>query len=127
MSTLDAEAINVAAREVHQLARRKGWYECRACGGQPMAVRGGCNACNNAGEYRNPAELIALIHSEASEAIEALRVGHALDSKEVAVELADIIIRTLDMAAYAGIDIGNVIAEKHEVNKGRAVRHGKMF
>lgn len=124
---IDADAFNNAATAIHNLALEKGWYECQACNGFPLTVRGGCNACNNAGLHRNAGELIALIHSEASEALEAMRNGHDIGSAAVAVELADIIIRTLDMAAYAGIDIGRTIEEKHASNMARPRRHNKAF
>ena len=115
------------SHEVHALAIEKGWYECRHCLGAPMSVRGGCNACGNKGMHRNPGELIALIHSELSEALEELRNGNALNSPEVGEELADALIRILDMCAYAGIDIANAVAKKHETNRERPIKHGKVF
>lgn len=39
-------------------------------------------------------------------------------------ELADVIIRILDMCGKYGIDIGAMIAEKHEFNKTRPYKHG---
>ena len=78
---------------------------------------------------RNDGELLALIHSELSECLEALRDGNpesrATPGHCSAVEeLADAVIRILDMAAARGWAIGDAIVAKHEFNKGRAIRHG---
>lgn len=42
-------------------------------------------------------------------------------------ELADIVIRVLDLADEAGIDLATVIESKLEYNNTRAFRHGKAF
>lgn len=39
-------------------------------------------------------------------------------------ELADIIIRVLDMAEHYGIDMEAALKEKHEFNKSRPYKHG---
>lgn len=67
---------------------------------------------------------IALIHSEASEALE----GHRKDlnddklphRKMLEVELADVVIRVLDLAGGLGFDLGGAIAEKMFYNASRA-------
>lgn len=75
----------------------------------------------------------ALIANEVAEAIEELRNGHNL--KEVyyqidgkpegyPTELADIIIRSLDMAAMLGIDINQAVEEKLAFNAHRGKMHG---
>ena len=85
---------------------------------------------------RNFGEILALIHSEVSEALEEYRDGHAVgeryyraDGKPEGVpsELADVVIRVLDVCAGFGIDIDDVIAEKMRFNAGRPYRHGKAF
>lgn len=65
---------------------------------------------------------LALISSEVSEALEAHR--NCAASVDLAYELADIVIRTMDLAAALGIDLGQLIITKHERNKTRPFRHG---
>ena len=67
---------------------------------------------------------LALIHSEVSEALEALRVG---DMDNFAEELADIVIRVGDTAGGLGIDLESEIKKKMEKNKARGYLHGKRF
>lgn len=42
-------------------------------------------------------------------------------------EIADAIIRLLDLSAHLGLDIGSVILAKHKYNKTRPYKHGKAF
>lgn len=70
--------------------------------------------------YKIPA-ILALVHSEVSEALEAFRK----DEKEHFIEeLADVVIRVLDCSAGLGMDIDTAIRSKLEKNKGRSFRHG---
>ena len=75
---------------------------------------------------------LALIHSEVSEALEDVRCGNFAPSTNhvtgkpegLPSELADIIIRTFDLADMLGIDLTAALEEKHSYNLGRAHRHG---
>jgi len=72
----------------------------------------------------NKGEKLALIHSEVSEALEAVRNSDAADEVE---ELADIVIRVLDYAGYHGFDLGAAIHQKMLANYACPYRHGKAF
>ena len=80
-----------------------------------------------AGWHAKPREvgtLIALCHSELSEALEGARKNlmddHLSHRKMVEVELADTIIRILDLAGREGLDVPGALAEKHDYNFSRA-------
>jgi NTP pyrophosphatase (non-canonical NTP hydrolase) len=104
------QAMNALAREVHENARAKGFYD----------------------NPPSPAERIALIHSEASELLESYRKGfedepssHAgLMLSEEEEEMADIVIRVMDFAASRGVDLGKAIVAKHLYNTNRPRMHG---
>lgn len=95
------------AKEVHDIAVDKGWWD---------------------NGPRNDAEMIALMHSELSEALEALRKD--LPSEKipgysgVEEELADVIIRIMDYGVARGLDIGRAVVEKVQFNISRTYRHG---
>jgi NTP pyrophosphatase (non-canonical NTP hydrolase) len=67
---------------------------------------------------------LALIMSECAEALEWHRMGK---SEELPHELADIVIRTMDLAESLGIDLQKAIEIKHEFNKHRDIRHGNKL
>ena len=68
-------------------------------------------------------EEIALIHSEISEALSAHRSDemdtHLPNRKAFEVELADAVLRIMNLAGYHGMDIGRAIVEKMEYNRHR--------
>lgn len=66
-------------------------------------------------------ELLCLVHSEISEALEAYRFH---DSENFAEELADAVIRLMDMAEGLGVDLQAAIIKKHSINQSRPYRHG---
>lgn len=81
---------------------------------------------------RNDGEAIALIHSELSEALEALRQGNPTSNKivefdSVTEELADAVIRIMDFSYGKKLPIAEAILAKIEYNQGRDYMHGKTF
>lgn len=93
----------------HLASRTAGWYTNLETG-EPLA--------------RNVPEMIALIHSELSEALEGFRKSkvddHLPRRKSVEVELADAVIRIFDLAGYLDLDLAGAVVEKLEYNKNRA-------
>lgn len=73
---------------------------------------------------RNKGEMIALMHSELSEALEAVRKdamdGHLPQWKGEEIEMADAVIRILDYCAGHGLAIGPAIIAKLHYNYHRA-------
>jgi len=72
---------------------------------------------------RNKAEMLCLIHSEISEAMEGERKGlmddHLPNRQMAEVELADAVIRIMDYAGRWGYDIGGALVAKMDYNKNR--------
>lgn len=102
--TLDLRSL---AAVIYQNAKNKGWWD----------------------ENRNDGEMIALMHSELSEALEGLRANDPPSDKitqftSVEEELADCIIRILDFAHARNKRVVEAIFAKMQYNSLRAVKHG---
>ncbi|GGF77390.1 hypothetical protein GCM10010912_23090 [Paenibacillus albidus] len=122
-----SKSINELVKEAHENAVNKGWWN----------------------EDRSFGEVIALIHSEASEALEDYRNGKWPDEEwytkngeiirffsdiegqdatwkpcGIPSELADIVIRVFDACGRYGIDLERAILEKMAYNATRPQRHG---
>jgi NTP pyrophosphatase (non-canonical NTP hydrolase) len=101
---------------------------------------------------KNIGEMLCLIHSEVSEALESDRkdkhadlsafnnrederqtdIEFQVDFQELIKdtfedEMADIVIRVLDLCAFKGIDIENHIKLKMQYNSIRPHKHGKKY
>lgn len=101
---------NRTVHEVHVNARRKGFWD------------------------RKPSlpELIALTHSELSEMLEAHRKGLTKSTKIPAFtaeeeELADVVIRAMDIAGGLKMRLAEAIVAKIAFNDAREHMHGKRL
>lgn len=104
--------MNEWAQAIHENAVEHGWWD----------------------DPRNFGEIVALCHSELSEALEADRKAEPLvwyhdggKPEGAAVEMIDCIIRILDWCGKMGVDVDEVMRIKHEYNKTRPYKHGKKY
>lgn len=117
-----AEFFNGFANGIHKL-NEKWWTDLDT--GKPI--------------QRNVPEMLCLIHSEISEALEGHRKSLQDDKlphrSMLEVELADAMIRIFDMAAGLNLDLGGAIIEKLQYNisredhseAGRKKENGKKY
>jgi NTP pyrophosphatase (non-canonical NTP hydrolase) len=114
MFTAFIAAFDAVQKHIHQTAVDKGWWDDEL----------GRN------QKRNDAEMIALMHSELSEALEGLRAGDPFSDKlgppftQVEEELADLFIRVCDYAAGRKLQLAEAIIAKMGHNVGRPYKHG---
>lgn len=69
---------------------------------------------------------LALIGTEVAEALDELRKP-VYSEEDFVGEVADIIIRTLDLGGFLGVYLGDAVVAKVEKNKTRPFRHGRRF
>jgi len=83
--------------------------------------------CDAKGFSADPAriwEMLALIHTEISEATDAYKKGKSYE--EVGTELADAIIRILHLCSVLGVDIERLYREKMAYNWQRPYRYNTV-
>ena len=110
--------VNELCKIAHKIAREKGFW-----GGFAEDLK------TQKSFYvylRNQGELIALMHSELSEALEALRQEDK-SKNNVGEELADCCIRIFDYCEAYDIDLEKAINDKIKINRNRPKKHGKNF
>jgi len=94
----------------HKEAKDNGWW---------MSIETGLDMTGK----RNMGELLCLVHSEVSEAMEGHRKNkmdnHLPHRPMLEVELADAVIRILDIAGGYNLDVPGAIVEKLEYNAQR--------
>lgn len=103
--------------ESNKTARSKGWWD---------------------DPDRNVPELLALVHSEISEALEVYRntgknglnetwISETGKPEGFTIELADVLIRVADMCGELDLDLDDAILLKMEYNSKRPYRHGNKI
>jgi NTP pyrophosphatase (non-canonical NTP hydrolase) len=118
------DTLDVITKVCHGVAIESGWWN-DVNTGHPIE--------------RNKGELICLMHSELSEALEGVRKNkmddHLKDRKAEEVELADALIRIFDYAGAYNLDVAGALVDKLVYNitrsdhkpENRAKDGGKTF
>ncbi len=107
------------AKNVHHNATQKGFWDYMYSNAEPVGDT-----------FVFFAKQIAMIHSEATEVLEALRKQKG--AEEVVEELADIIIRVVDlyeglkMAGEAEGSLEDIVTKKTIINSQRPKMHGVL-
>jgi len=132
---------NILASRVHSTASEKGWWDenkdvhevVEYLDNQRIIIdlqipNRILEALDRLGG-RNDAEMLCLMHSELSEALEGLRAGNPPDEKipefsALETELADVLIRMMDFGKARELRIAEAVVAKMNFNKTRSYTHG---
>lgn len=112
---------------VHALVRSKGFWDHEKLHVQIDEIISALTKSSDGIYLDNPsiwAEKIALIQSEASEILEALRRDDIALEQE---ECADLLIRLMDYCGARGFDLGSAYVAKMAKNAERPHLHGRKF
>jgi NTP pyrophosphatase (non-canonical NTP hydrolase) len=96
------EGLNIKMREVREMADAKGF----------------------SADHARIWEMLALIHTEISEATDAYKKGESLD--KVGEELTDAIIRILHLLSALDLDAEDLFQHKMEINWSRPHKFGTV-
>ena len=112
------QTLNELSQDIHQRNVAAGWWTDIKTG-QTLLGKDEYGR-----DRRNVPELLCLVHSEISEAMEGYR-KNLMDDKlphrsMFEVELVDCIIRIFDIAGAHDLDLGGALIEKLEYNQNRA-------
>ena len=103
-------------RDIHKNAVDHGWWEQDVTPGEALGR-------------------LALVHAEVSEGVEEVRKGEGFygmyfDGEKpegLVVELADAVIRIVDLCEALDLDLETAMMVKHQYNNGRPWKHGKKL
>lgn len=121
------KSVSQLQNEIHAAAQANGWWDARD--GIVNCVEEHHNDLHKQARANVIISALGLICAEACEAMENVREDFKPDDKlpeysGFAVELADIVIRTLDLAGRYGVPLEEIIEKKVAKNKQRGRMHG---
>ena len=126
-----AKSLNEWAAEIHENAIAHGWWDDPRTFGEIVAL---CHSelSEALEEYRNKRPLIyceglamnAACVDERCGGAECIKAFPGRKPEGVAVEMIDCMIRILDWCGKEGVDVDTILEVKHEYNKTRPYRHG---
>jgi hypothetical protein len=125
--------INKLAKSNHKLALKKGFWDDEELN---VSYPDGLHIFQKTVSIDQTAQKLGMIHCEISEAFEESRKtddytkvyyskGHKPEG--FGIELADALMRILDLAERRGVDMEKCICLKIKYNKTRPYKHGKRY